>query len=36
LPRGIFFNLDKFPFTPGPPVPTPEWWDNEDEGVDDD
>jgi len=30
LPRGIFFNLDKFPFTPEP-APAPEWWDNEDD-----
>ena len=30
-----FFLLDKFPFSPGP-MPAPAWWENEDEGLDDD
>jgi len=31
----IFFKLDKFPFTPAPD-PVPVWWENEDEGLEDD
>ncbi len=34
MPRGIFFYLGKFPFTPGP-LPEPSWWDSEDDGLDD-